>query len=236
MRQAQELNAAFQSGDRDKLCAAIFAVIMGTGNVSAFALRARVDRTMLYTAFKHNPGFDIILKVMRAADFKLIAVDHPESFSKRSLLSQKLSAALDTDDIRLIIKAFSEALHAQENIFRLAEKIHMSRAALYRTFACPRVPRLGTLLNFLNALNLRLAVKGKMNSWRPFNAADLKTLRRHSKAKTPTVRVAQLMNRSVGSLQQKCRRLNIPLGHRPYGKKSYVTKRPINDPYNRRRT
>jgi DNA-binding phage protein len=224
---AQKLNAAFQSGDREKLCVAIFAVIMGTGNVSAFALKAGVDRAMLYTAFKHNPGFDIVLKVMRAADLKLIAVDRPESFSKRSLLSRKLSAALDTDDIRLIIKAFSEALHAQKNIFRLAKTIDMSRTALYRTFAYPRVPRLGTLLNFLTALNLRLAVKSEMNAWRRFNAADLKKLRRHSKAKTPTVRVAQLMNRSVGSLQQKCRRLNIPLGHRPYGKKSYVTKRPI---------
>jgi DNA-binding phage protein len=227
MRQAQKLNAAFLTGDREKLCVAISAVIMGTGNVSAFALKAGVDRTMLYRAFKHNPGFDIVLKFMRAADLKLIAFDRPEFFLEPSLLSRKISAALDTDDIRLIVKAFREVLHAQENIFRLAEKIDMSRAALYRTFAYPRVPRLGTLLNFLNALNMRLAVKTEMNAWRRFDADDLKTLRRHSTAKTPTVRLAQLMNRSVGSLQQKCRRLNIPLGHRPYGKKSYVTKRPI---------
>jgi hypothetical protein len=59
-----------------------------------------------------------------------------------------------------------------------------------------------------------------------YSAADLRVLRRHSKAKTPTVKVEKLMGRSVGSLQQKCRRVGIPLGHRPYGKKRYVTRRP----------
>jgi hypothetical protein len=59
-----------------------------------------------------------------------------------------------------------------------------------------------------------------------YSAADLRLLRKHSKARTPTVEVAKLMGRSVGSLQQKCRRLGIPLGHRPYGKKRYVTRRP----------
>ncbi len=53
---------------------------------------------------------------------------------------------------------------------------------------------------------------------------DVKVLRAHSKAKTPTVIVAKLMKRSVGSLQQKCRRLGIPLGHRPYGKKKALKK------------
>ena len=52
-----------------------------------------------------------------------------------------------------------------------------------------------------------------------YSEVDLTILRVHSKARTPTVQVAKLMKRSAGSLQQKCRRLGIPLGHRPYGKK-----------------
>ncbi len=43
-----KLNAAFKTGDRKVICAAIFAEIVGIGNVSAFALKAGVDRTMLY--------------------------------------------------------------------------------------------------------------------------------------------------------------------------------------------
>jgi hypothetical protein len=58
-----------------------------------------------------------------------------------------------------------------------------------------------------------------------YSAADLRVLRRHSQARTPTVKVAKLMGRSIGSLQQKCRRLGIPFGHRPYGKKKFVTRR-----------
>ena len=61
---------------------------------------------------------------------------------------------------------------------------------------------------------------------RPYSTKDIIALRAYSKARTPTVQVAKLMNRTVGSLQQKCRRLSIPLGHRPYGKKK-VAKRPL---------
>ena len=53
---------------------------------------------------------------------------------------------------------------------------------------------------------------------KPYSSEDLSKLRAYSKAMTPTVKVAKLMNRSVGSLQQKCIRLGIPLGHRPHQK------------------
>jgi DNA-binding phage protein len=88
MRQTQKLNAAFETGGRDVICAAISALIFATGNVSAFALKAGLHRTMLYRAFKRNLRFDIVLKVMRAADFKLIAIDRG---SKRGPTSAKLS-------------------------------------------------------------------------------------------------------------------------------------------------
>jgi hypothetical protein len=51
---------------------------------------------------------------------------------------------------------------------------------------------------------------------KPYSGADITKLRAYSKARTPTAQVAKLMNRSIGSLQQKCRRLNIPLGDRAY--------------------
>ena len=52
----------------------------------------------------------------------------------------------------------------------------------------------------------------------PYSETDVKTLRQFSKARIPTATIAELMGRSVGSLQQKCQRLGIPLGHRPYGR------------------
>ena len=57
-----------------------------------------------------------------------------------------------------------------------------------------------------------------------YSGQDTTELRAYSKARTPTAQVARSMNRSIGSLQQKSRRLSIPLGHRPYGKMSMTPK------------
>lgn len=57
-----------------------------------------------------------------------------------------------------------------------------------------------------------------------YSGADIAKLQAFSKSRNPTVQVAQLMNRSIGSLQQKSRRLSIPLGHRPHEKKTMIQK------------
>jgi DNA-binding phage protein len=138
MGQTQKLNAAFKTGDREVICATIFAEIHGTGNVSKFALKAGVDRTMLYGAFKRNLRFDIVIKVMRAADFKLIVSGHPA-----------LRGAFETEEVTLIVKALCDALSA----------IHVDRLGpLYRIIRPPHVPRLDAVLTTLNALGLRLAI------------------------------------------------------------------------------
>jgi DNA-binding phage protein len=113
------LNAAFKTGERDVICDAFFAMIDGT-NVSAFALKAGVDRTMLYSVFKRNPRFDIILRVMRGADFRLNVVDHPRLRSKPSFISEQINSAFDTGQITQIVKAFDVALPAQKEAVALA--------------------------------------------------------------------------------------------------------------------
>jgi probable addiction module antidote protein len=138
MGQTQKLNAAFKTGDRKVICAAIFAEILGTGNVSAFALKAGVDRTMLYRAFKHNPQFDTVLNVMRAANVKLAISGHPG-----------LRVAFETEEVALIVKALCDALSAQR-VDRLSP--------LYRIIRPPQVPRLHAVLTTLKALRLRLTV------------------------------------------------------------------------------
>jgi hypothetical protein len=54
----------------------------------------------------------------------------------------------------------------------------------------------------------------KASSPREYTKADVKELRAHSKAKTPVTKIAKLTKRTVGSLRQKARRLDIRLGHR----------------------
>ena len=134
-------------------------MILATGNVSAFALKAGVDRTMLYRAFTNNPGLDLVLKVITAADFKMIVVDHPKVRGRRSGFSERLSRAFETEEITLITNAFSQTLRAQGNVLAFTKKANLSRASLYRSFTAPRVPSLGTVLSFLNVLGLRLALR-----------------------------------------------------------------------------
>jgi DNA-binding phage protein len=138
MGQIQKLNAAFKTGDREVICAAIFAEIQGTGNISAFALKAGMDRTMLYRAFKHNPQLDTVVKVMRVADFKLVVSGHAG-----------LRVAFETEEVALIVEALCDALGAQR-VDR--------HGPLYRIIRPPQVPRLDAVLITLNALGSRLTV------------------------------------------------------------------------------
>jgi DNA-binding transcriptional MerR regulator len=56
--------------------------------------------------------------------------------------------------------------------------------------------------------------KKKENKRREYTKEDLRTLKAHSKAKTPVERVAKLMKRSGATLRQKARSMGLPLGHR----------------------
>ncbi len=46
-----------------------------------------------------------------------------------------------------------------------------------------------------------------------YSKEDVKTLRAHSKARTPVAKIAKQMKRSEGSLRQKAIKLGIGLGH-----------------------
>ncbi len=48
---------------------------------------------------------------------------------------------------------------------------------------------------------------------RPFTKDGIKTLRAHSKARTPVAKIAKQMKRTEGSLRQKALKLGIGLGH-----------------------
>jgi probable addiction module antidote protein len=159
MRETQNsLNAAFKTGDRVTICWAIGAMVLATDNVSAFALKAGLNRTTLYRASKQNLGLDLLVKILRAADFKLVVVDHPKIRGKPSLISEHLSSAFNSEEMTLITNAFSKTLRAQGNVVVFAKKVNIHRVSLYHSFTAPCVPKLDTVLSVLNALGLRLAV------------------------------------------------------------------------------
>ena len=54
----------------------------------------------------------------------------------------------------------------------------------------------------------------KVAKRRPWTKEDVRTLKAHSKAKTPVIEISRQMKRSVGTLRQKAIRLGIGLGHR----------------------
>jgi hypothetical protein len=48
---------------------------------------------------------------------------------------------------------------------------------------------------------------------RPWTKDQLTELKKHSKARTPVVKIAKAMKRTPGALRQKAIQLNIGLGH-----------------------
>jgi hypothetical protein len=48
---------------------------------------------------------------------------------------------------------------------------------------------------------------------KPFTKDDIKTLKAHSKARTPISKISKQMKRTEGSLRQKALKLGIGLGH-----------------------
>jgi hypothetical protein len=48
----------------------------------------------------------------------------------------------------------------------------------------------------------------------PWSKEEYRTLKAHSKAKTPVIKIAKQMKRTVGALRQQALKLGIGLGHR----------------------
>ncbi len=55
--------------------------------------------------------------------------------------------------------------------------------------------------------------KTKKPMRREWTPADLRTLKTHSKNRTPVVKISKEMKRTIGSLRQKALVLGIGLGH-----------------------
>ncbi len=59
-----------------------------------------------------------------------------------------------------------------------------------------------------------MAKRAKRRISRPWTKDDFRSLKAHSKARTPVAKISKVMKRTPGALRQKALRLGIPLGHR----------------------
>jgi hypothetical protein len=53
----------------------------------------------------------------------------------------------------------------------------------------------------------------KIVTRKPWTKDEYKTLKAHSKARTPVIRISKEMKRSVGALRQQALKLGVGLGH-----------------------
>jgi probable addiction module antidote protein len=175
------LNAALRTADILPICAVIYTALRKSSDVSSLAKDAGVGRTALYRSFRSKrkgPGLDLTIKILSALGIRFVVefVRQPKINSRRSgpprksdvhlelgsnsrMAAQYLTRAFDTFEIAAIVAAFSDVLRAQGNVVELAGKTVRDRSSLYRAFTPPRIPKLSTVVSFLDALGLRLAVK-----------------------------------------------------------------------------
>ncbi|MCK1406048.1 hypothetical protein [Bradyrhizobium sp. 76] len=60
---------------------------------------------------------------------------------------------------------------------------------------------------------MKRSTKRKTSTRREWTAADLRSLKAHSKSRTPVVKISKEMKRTTGALRQKALVLGIGLGH-----------------------
>jgi probable addiction module antidote protein len=189
MRQKEiALNAALKTADTKAVCAVLEELVRRAPNVSKLAQEASLDRSILYRTFrgKKGPRLLVVLNILRAAGFRLIVkverqprktkpnrfgqgsktTAHLELRSDSKASAEFLTLAFEKSDIGAIVKALEGLLRAQENVVEFAKTSSLQRVSLYRAFGKSRVPQFSTVLNFLKALGLRLAVVPLANNER----------------------------------------------------------------------
>jgi probable addiction module antidote protein len=155
-------------------------LVRGSSNVSKLAKDVDADRSALYRSFrgKKGPRLSTVISVLRSVGFQLVVKferqpekDKPNRFGQGSKTTahlelrgnskasaEFLTRAFASSKIGEIGKALAAVLRAQENVAEFAKRASLERSSLYRTFTGSRDPQFSTVVLFLQALGLRLAV------------------------------------------------------------------------------
>jgi len=74
-------------------------------------------------------------------------------------VARKLTEALNSSEVRPVIRVFAEVLRKQDNIARLSKETIRCRETFYRAFVHPHVPRFSTALTLLDALGFSFSIR-----------------------------------------------------------------------------
>ena len=174
------LNHALKTADTKSICTAIDTIVRRSPNVSQVAKDAGLDRRILYRSLrgKKGPTLATVIRILRGVGFRLIVnferqprksspnrfgqssktKEHLELRSDSKACAEYLTRAFENDDLIEITKALEDTLRAQENVVEFAKRTSIRRSALYRAFSGSHVPQFSTVIHFLRALGLSLAV------------------------------------------------------------------------------
>ena len=175
------LEAALKGADPPAIFAAMDALVRMSPNVSKLAKDVGTERSVLYRTFRGNKGprLSLVVRILTSAGFQLIVnahgnhrqdgrpnrigqarktTTHLELRSNPGASAKFLTRAFKTSDTVAIVKALDDALRAQENVVEFSKRASLERSSLYRSFGPNRDPQFSTVVLFLCALGLRLAV------------------------------------------------------------------------------
>ena len=155
------LTAALATNDLKQICQAIDSGISSNSSVTRLAVAAGIHRTTLFRAFRvqKGPSLDTMMRVIRVLGFQLIVKEKSKNNSFTAKRSRAFAQALESQNMELLGELFAAAYREQDTHAVFAEKAGISREQLYRLFKGPKTPRLGTVVAYLNALNLRFSVQ-----------------------------------------------------------------------------
>lgn len=171
------LDAAFASACLKDICRAVDTALCCTGRIVDVARAAECDRTTLYRAFRRErgPQLSTMTRVLRALGLQLIVVPHggtvggshgegpvrcgPRPDRRAAESARRFSLAIEEGKLETLFDAFTHALGKYETVAAFARKSKMRRESLYRVFCRDPNPRFGTLVDILNSLGLRFAVR-----------------------------------------------------------------------------
>jgi probable addiction module antidote protein len=163
-RLRKSLDAALATNDLQQICRAVDANVLQGGCVSELARTAGIDRTTLYRAFrwKKGPALHTMIRVLEVLGLQL-EVDVRKGRSRKvpdlaNARARLFSAAFRSGKAEALYSVFNDAVREQENVAAFAQKVNITREAIYRIFTGPQTPRLGTVVSLLKALDLRLVL------------------------------------------------------------------------------
>jgi DNA-binding phage protein len=173
------LQKAFATNNLRTICKAIDDEISRHSSITEVCQLAEVNRTTLFRAFRRQQGtgLETMIRVLGVLGFRLAVTAKGQVYGKpvtdpstpkRDVLekacsgagvARKLTEALNSSEVRPVIRAFADVLRKQDNIARLSKETIRCRETFYRAFVYPRVPRFSTALTLLDALGFSFSIR-----------------------------------------------------------------------------